>query len=79
MAADGDVLWLAQGPISFEGLEFTGLARFDGQAWTHYLSRTTVHHLAIASDGTIWYIADDFELRRFGPYPDTALSRVTVN
>jgi hypothetical protein len=66
MAADDGGVWLAQGGGLIEQmLEFDGLVHFDGENWSHYLPGTDVDDVAVAPDGTIWYMTwDDDVLRK---------------
>jgi hypothetical protein len=61
MAADDGGVWLAQGGASIDQMEFDGLVRFNGETWSHYLPGTKVDDVAVAPDGTIWYITGDFD------------------
>jgi len=66
MAADDEAVWLAQGSATVEGfdVELTGVLRFDGETWENHLEGTLVTELAVAPDGTVWYVAEDGGLRR---------------
>jgi hypothetical protein len=64
MAADDGGVWLAQGSGFVEQMEFDGLAHFDGENWSHYLPGTNVFDVAVAPDGTIWYLTSDETLRQ---------------
>jgi hypothetical protein len=59
MAADDEAVWLAQGWGMFELMEFDGLARFDGETWSHYLTGTIVQYMGVEPDGTMWYTSWD--------------------
>jgi hypothetical protein len=65
MAADDEAVWLA-GWVMIEQMEFDvdGLVRFDGENWSHYLPGTEVTDVAVASDGTIWYMTGDDDILR---------------
>jgi hypothetical protein len=39
-----------------ERMESSGLVRFDGETWTHYLPGEVVLDIALAPDGSIWHI-----------------------
>jgi hypothetical protein len=52
-AADDEGVWLSQ----YFGQD--GLIHFDGETWSHYLPGEDTLDIAIAPDGTIWYIAAD--------------------
>jgi hypothetical protein len=59
IATDSEGVWLAQGYALLEGSKpMLGLYHFDGLAWTHYLEEVEVLDVAIAPDGTVWYMAD---------------------
>jgi hypothetical protein len=60
VAAADDAIWMAQGYAITEGeAPLEGLYRFDGTAWSHYLDgQGTVLDVAVAPDGTVWYLAD---------------------
>ena len=64
MAVDDKGVWLAQGSGFVEQMEFNGLARFDGENWSHYLPGTNVFDVAVAPDGTIWYTTGDDDMLR---------------
>lgn len=53
IAADDEGVWLSQ----YFGQD--GLIHFDGETWSHYLPGEDTLDIAIAPDGTIWYIAAD--------------------
>jgi hypothetical protein len=53
MAADDGGVWLGR----YFGQD--GLIHFDGETWSHYLPGEDTLDIAIAPDGTIWYIAAD--------------------
>ena len=59
IAADGDGVWIAQGNALVEGVEpMSGVYHFDGHTWNHYLIGVDVSDVAVALDGTVWYMAD---------------------
>ena len=35
-----------------------GLYHFDGLTWTRYVDEAEVFDVAVATDGTVWYMAD---------------------
>jgi hypothetical protein len=55
MAADDEAVWLVQFRGMVELMEFDGLASFDGETWSHYLTGTIVQYMGVGPDGTIWY------------------------
>ena len=57
VAPDGSV-WLA--PLDFlAGRECSGIARFDGITWSHYLPGLCVYDADIAPDGAVWVQAGE--------------------
>jgi hypothetical protein len=69
IAADRNGVWLAQGYALVEGSEpMLGLYRFDGLAWARYVDDVEVLDVAVATDGTVWYLADQepYVLRPLG-------------
>jgi hypothetical protein len=67
MASDDEAVWLAQGEGWLIEGGFDGLARFDGETWSHYLHGDLVLDVDVAPDGSIWYTTLDeqtlFQLR----------------
>ncbi len=60
VAPDDDAVWLAQGYALNDGYgPIDGLYHFDGATWTHYLEGVEVLDVAVAPDGTVWYLADE--------------------
>ena len=70
IATDSEGVWLAQGDALAEGSEpMLGVYHFDGHTWTHYLGGVEVLDVAVAPDGSIWYMTDQqpFALRPLEP------------
>jgi hypothetical protein len=66
MAADGEVVWLAQGRSGISATdEIGGILRFDGRTWTTFLEDVVVTEITAAGDGTVWYTTEwQGEIRR---------------
>ncbi len=66
MAADGEVVWLAQGRSGISASdEIGGILRFDGRTWTTFLEDVVVTEITAAGDGTVWYTTEwQGEIRR---------------
>lgn len=70
IATDNEGVWLAQGYALAEGSKpMLGVYHFDGHTWTHYLDGIEVLDVAVAPDGSIWYMPDQqpFALRPLEP------------
>ena len=51
-------VWMGQGPGRVEGVETPGVTYFDGVTWTTYVEDTVVADIALAPDGTVWYLSE---------------------
>ena len=76
-APDGSVWVRPAADATVTGTDCAGVANFDGQRWSHYLSHLCVYAMDVAPDGSMWALAGEREAwgprERKRPERNTAL------